>query len=231
MGGKGSGGHNRKTIEDHILGGTYREDRHGPLSKRLSKLLVSKTLSAKPHKTTRAGRPAEVVNGGALQGKDTADPRAAKTQATTGNIPGAAAQVQQVSLLPYPEIGFDEIAKKEWDRVCNMLIERGMINEVNRATLEGYCSAYSKAKRADQALVDGFEEEVPIVVGRGATQTTINIKKKKIENGIAEKAWGQVKMFAVLLGISSVAGDEPAPVKEEALSPMERAIREAETKR
>ena len=29
MGGKGSGGHNRKSIEQHIAEGTYRRDRHG----------------------------------------------------------------------------------------------------------------------------------------------------------------------------------------------------------
>jgi len=30
MGGRGSGGHNRKSIYQHIIEGTYRKDRHGP---------------------------------------------------------------------------------------------------------------------------------------------------------------------------------------------------------
>ena len=31
MGGRGSGGHNRKPIFRHVLDGTYRKDRHGPI--------------------------------------------------------------------------------------------------------------------------------------------------------------------------------------------------------
>lgn len=30
MGGRGSGGHNRKSIWEHMIDGTYRESRHGP---------------------------------------------------------------------------------------------------------------------------------------------------------------------------------------------------------
>ena len=46
MGGKGSGGCNRKPIEQHLQLGTYRQDRHGDLPKSL--IALKKKLSAKP---------------------------------------------------------------------------------------------------------------------------------------------------------------------------------------
>jgi phage terminase small subunit len=151
-------------------------------------------------------------------------------QGAASTIQGTDAPVTKeelLSKLPYPEIGFDEIAKQAWDRVCNVLYERGTLQDVNYATLEGFCSAYSRAKRADMALLTGFEEEVPMIVGRGDHTTTIMVKRKKVEIGIVDKAWNQVKMFAVQLGISISTGEQPLN-KEEALSPMERAIQEAE---
>jgi len=45
MGGKGSGGSNRKPIERHLQVGTYRKDRHGDLPKSL--VALKKRLSAK----------------------------------------------------------------------------------------------------------------------------------------------------------------------------------------
>jgi P27 family predicted phage terminase small subunit len=54
MGGKGSGGSNRKPIEQHLRAGTYRPDRQGDLSKslralkkRLSAKVAAKAVSAK----------------------------------------------------------------------------------------------------------------------------------------------------------------------------------------
>lgn len=171
MGGKGSGGHNKKTIEQHIQQGTYRADRHGPLPPDIKALkIVSKKASAKRSK-----------------GAD-----------------GVTADQRPVfpSKLQYPD-WFDEVGRKEWDRVCNILYERGTLIDVNHATLEGYCAAYSRAARADAELSKGFENEIPIVVGRGENTTTIMVKKKKVEIAIAEKAWNQVKMFAIELGITS----------------------------
>jgi P27 family predicted phage terminase small subunit len=50
MGGKGSGGYNRKPIERHLQVGTYRKDRHGDLPKSLITLKrkLSAKVSAKP---------------------------------------------------------------------------------------------------------------------------------------------------------------------------------------
>jgi P27 family predicted phage terminase small subunit len=38
MGGKGSGGYNKKSIRDHLKQGTYRKDRHGELPQGLTKV-------------------------------------------------------------------------------------------------------------------------------------------------------------------------------------------------
>lgn len=49
MGGPGSGGSNKKSIEQHILNGTYRQSRHGGLSAVLQayKKLVKERRSRK----------------------------------------------------------------------------------------------------------------------------------------------------------------------------------------
>ncbi len=41
MGGKGSGGHNRRNVEEHIKLGTYRQDMHGDLPESLKALKKS----------------------------------------------------------------------------------------------------------------------------------------------------------------------------------------------
>jgi P27 family predicted phage terminase small subunit len=41
MGGRGSGGHNKKTVQQHLVEGTYRKDRHGDLKEAPAKADVS----------------------------------------------------------------------------------------------------------------------------------------------------------------------------------------------
>ena len=84
---------------------------------------------------------------------------------------------------------FDGYAKEEFERVCQVLFDKGMLADVNHATLEGYCSAYSRAVRAEIELRDGFDREVTMF-GKGGDSFTV--LKKKSECSVAERAWGQV---------------------------------------
>lgn len=130
--------------------------------------------------------------------------------------------------IPCPEY-FDEYARAEWERVCRILFDKGTLQDVNHATLEGYCSAYSKAKRADDTInKEGFSAKVYGTDREGNVTGQVVAIKKLPEVDIAFKAWGQVKMFAVEMGITSAGGKEPEP--DEGLTPLEKALREAERK-
>lgn len=57
MGGKGSGGHNKKSIHEHIRNGTYRPSVHGPLPNDLKRGLVK---VKERYQTQRTAKPAPV---------------------------------------------------------------------------------------------------------------------------------------------------------------------------
>ena len=120
---------------------------------------------------------------------------------------------------------FDEYGKAEFQRICQVLHDLGTLQDVNHATLEGYCAAYSRAVRAELALRDGFEVAVEFYTKTGDPYT---VMRKKTEVAIAEKAWAQVKTFAVELGITVTKG--PQEPTEEGLTPLEKALRAAERK-
>lgn len=195
MGGKGSGGHNKKSIDEHLRTGTYRPDRHGPLPK---------LLTAKRQTNNRAAEPKKEVK------------KVAKTP-----------DIQPVSLTAKAPIKapgyFDEIACAEWERVCQILYDLGTLQDVNHATLEGYCSAYSKAVRADQVLNEkGFTYEVTIFSKQGDVCGTA--EKKRHEVDISRQNWQLVKVFAVELGITQSSGKVRS---EDTRSELEKALDEA----
>ncbi len=173
MGGKGSGGYNRKSVVQHLKDGTYRADRHGPLPKKLaakrrfdSKVKQSKSKAIK--------KPILVT-------------------------------YSPIAVPPY----FDKYAINEWERVCKILFDQGTLQDVNHATLEGYCSAYSTAVKATQHInTKGFTNDEPITDRDGEIIGYKNTKRPEVD--ISIKAWAQVKMFAVELGITSWKG----PVKD-----------------
>lgn len=187
MGGRGSGGHNKKTAEQHLREGTFRKDRHEVKVKR--KAVSKRPVSKKPVKQSKR-----------------------------------VTVKQQLVMTPIKcPAWFDEYAEEEFERVCQVLFDKGMLADVNHATLEGYCSAYSRAVRAEIELRDGFDREVTMF-GKGGDSFTV--LKKKSECSVAERAWGQVKMFAVELGITT---GSPDPVTEQ-LTPLEKALADAERK-
>ena len=198
MGGKGSGGSNKKTIEQHLQSGTYRIDRHGALPKRLAaKYNISHNEKLTPKQSRKHTAAKPYLN-----------------------------KSQNKELYPIEcPLWFDEYARAEFKRVCQVLYDMGTLQDVNHATLEGYCASYSRAVRAELALQNGFEDIIKLYTKTG---DSYEVQKKKNAVSIAEKAWGQVKMFAVELGITTSKGKQEE--SEEKLSPLEKILREAETK-
>ncbi len=173
MGGKGSGGHNRKSIEQHLQNGTYKPCRHGVLPKSLKSAAKGR------------GRP------------------------------------KVFTPIPVPSY-FDGYARNEWERVCKVLFDKGTLQDVNHATLEGYCSAYSTAVKATEKInKDGFTQQVPLYNKQGDEIGVMD--KRRAEVDISIKAWAQVKMFAVELSITSSSGKSDI----EPQTPLEKALNEA----
>lgn len=52
----GSGGHNKKSIKDHLINGTYRSDRHGPVPPGMEGLLRSGWSEDRKKKQREANR-------------------------------------------------------------------------------------------------------------------------------------------------------------------------------
>ena len=123
--------------------------------------------------------------------------------------------------LPCPSY-FDEHAKVEWARVCQVLVDRGTLQDINHATLEGYCAAYSRAVRAEIELADGLTTDELYFDKKGNPTGSKTVKKPEV--AIAERAWGQVKTFAVELGITTSVPE----LENENLTETEKALQEAD---
>jgi P27 family predicted phage terminase small subunit len=194
MGGKGSGGHNKRSLQDHLRLGTYRPVRHGPLPDKMAARVHGKrhgrhSVNIKP-----------VTADTAVEGKTSAPAKAPKNR-----LPAKAPAKQHPKdgALQIPA-WFDDNAAAAFKRVCQILVDRGTLQDVNHATLEGYCEAYSKAVRADKVINE-----------KGFTVGTMPPKKRP-EVDISFKAWSQVKMFAVELGITQSVGNLTPPKDESA---------------
>lgn len=192
MGGKGSGGHNKRSLQDHLRLGTYRPARHGPLPDEMAARVHGKKHGR--HSSIVKQVTADTAQGGEI-------PAPAKAPKKSQPAKASAKQHSKVEALQVPA-WFDKQAAEAFKRVCQILVDRGTLQDVNHATLEGYCEAYSKAVRADKVINE-----------KGFTVGTMPPKKRP-EVDISFKAWSQVKMFAVELGITQSTGT-PTPPKGE----------------
>jgi P27 family predicted phage terminase small subunit len=48
----------------------------------------------------------------------------------------------------------DEVAQVEWQRIVPLLLGMGVLSEVDRAVLAGYCAAYSRWAKAEERLAE-----------------------------------------------------------------------------
>lgn len=100
---------------------------------------------------------------------------------------------------PKPEVtepempkGMSTFARREWKRVVPLLLELGMLTNLDRAVLEGYCEAYGESKQA-QKIIRRFG--LTVVNSRGDVKPHPAV-------GIRDKAQKRMKSFAIELGLS-----------------------------
>lgn len=138
MGGKGSGGHNKKSAEQHLVEGSYRPDRHGELP--LELVSVRRRYAKQMRVESKAVARAKV----AVSASGTA---ANKAAVNSSGIDG----------LPKCPDWLDEIAKAEWNRAGLELKEKDTLEKTSPAALECYCACYSRWRKAEKRAQDNAE--------------------------------------------------------------------------
>jgi P27 family predicted phage terminase small subunit len=109
----------------------------------------------------------------------------------------------------------DNMAKTEWRRIVPELAAIGMLSLVDRAALSGYCTAYSRWRRAETAIQDSFTYEFMDV----KTFKPKRVKKPEVQ--IAIDSLNQVKAFCAEFGLT--------PSSRVRVNPIERKKRVEDT--
>lgn len=115
-------------------------------------------------------------------------------------------------------------AKKEWRRVCPILHELGLLKQVDRTALAGYCQAYARWRQAEEKigkrLTYGYTNKA------GARN-----KLAKPEISMAQRYLDQVKSFCAEFGLTPSSrsrmtlpgvGDEEDPMEQILKDPNRR---------
>jgi phage terminase small subunit len=134
----------------------------------------------------------------------------AKTQrAEVVSIPGCGATSKTalcdtlgVTDLHPPTYLVDEIAIREWICAAPALLRRGLLDEIMKPLLAGYCNAIARSVRAEQVLAK--EGRYYKTTTRGGS--TVKRRHPAVQD--AEEGWASVRYFAKQLGISSLPGGE-----------------------
>jgi phage terminase small subunit len=126
MGGKGSGGSNRKSIDEHIRSGTYRPCKHGVV------------INRKPPSFN-------------VQQKHNV-----QQKSVSKTLPVKAAKQVCNASFPVPPMWFDEHEKEAWNITCDLLQKKGTLHLVAPAAIQGFCTVYSNYIRARKETADGF---------------------------------------------------------------------------
>jgi P27 family predicted phage terminase small subunit len=120
--------------------------------------------------------------------------------ATSKNVRCGSASATDLNPPPYL---VDDIAIREWKTAAPTLLRRGLLDEIMKPLLAGYCNAIARSVRAEQVLAR--EGRYYKTVTRGGS--TIKRRHPAVQD--AEEGWASVRYFAKQLGISSLpAGEE-----------------------
>lgn len=114
--------------------------------------------------------------------------------------------------MPTCPAWLDATAKREWKRICPELSKLGLLTLLDRTALAGYCVAYSRWARAEQAIKDG-------IVSQGFK------KGKRPEVQIAIDSLNQVKAFCAEFGMTpSARARMVVPGKTDDDDPIEKIL-------
>jgi P27 family predicted phage terminase small subunit len=125
------------------------------------------------------------------------------------SIPGCGATSTSVACgsdgltaLDPPPYLVDGIAIREWMTAAPALHRRGLLDEIMKPLLAGYCNAIARSVRAEQVLAK--EGRYYKTTTRGGS--TVRRRHPAVQD--AEEGWASVRYFAKQLGISSLPGGE-----------------------
>ncbi|MCU0895397.1 MAG: P27 family phage terminase small subunit [Rhodospirillales bacterium] len=105
-----------------------------------------------------------------------------------------------VTDLNPPPYLVDEIAIREWITAAPALLRRGLLDEIMKPLLAGYCNAIARSVRAEQVLAK--EGRYYKTTTRGGS--TVKRRHPAVQD--AEEGWASVRYFAKQLGISPLPG-------------------------
>lgn len=94
----------------------------------------------------------------------------------------------------------DKDAKAEWKRVCSELVAMGVVTAIDRATLAGYCEAFSRWKQAVQTVQELGQYWVNEKFDSAGNH--IIMHKRHPAVGIASEALRDMRSMASELGIT-----------------------------
>jgi P27 family predicted phage terminase small subunit len=175
-------------VEDHIKCGTYRPDRHGDLPKSLLKL--KRKLAA--DSSASGGIPGAnerlaVNNFGMTPGHVDMAGHQGGTPVGARGQNGPLADTRDQGMPQCPE-WLDEIAKREWQRVCEHLKAMGTLPITDKSVIECYCAAYSRWQKAEEKVLKPDE--------------CYNSKFLAIAQQAAKDALNQVRAYQNDLGLT-----------------------------
>jgi P27 family predicted phage terminase small subunit len=115
--------------------------------------------------------------------------------------------------LPKPPEHLSDEAKREWRRAGKLLLEMGLVSDLDRAALAGYCAAWGRWVEAEAAL-----KQYGVVV---KSPSGFPIQSPYL--AIANKAMEQMRVFLLEFGLTpasrtrvhaSPAPNEPNPLDQ-----------------
>jgi P27 family predicted phage terminase small subunit len=128
-------------------------------------------------------------------------------------IPGCSANSEQAAesrsggawdLNPPPYL-VDEVAVREWMTAAPALLRRGLLEDIMKPLLAGYCNALARSVRAEQVLA----KEGRYYKSTARCGSTIKRRHPAVQD--AEEGWASVRYFAKQLGISPLPGSQDLP--------------------
>jgi P27 family predicted phage terminase small subunit len=112
----------------------------------------------------------------------------------------------------------DDVARAEWDRIMKELAAMGLLAPADRATIAGYCTAYSLAVKCEQVLAKV-----------GPVYTKDGMVKSNPAAGILLKALSTMQRLASELGLSPASRTRIHTSPAEAKNEFEQFLSERNT--
>lgn len=108
-------------------------------------------------------------------------------------------------------------ARREWNRMAKQLFDLGLLTEVDRAALAGYCQAWARWVQA--------EEEMRKPTFQMIKETDSGYPVVSPWMGIANQAMKQMLRFLTEFGMTPAARSRVTVIKEDEADPYEEFLR------